>query len=142
METPKQRVTRKSRTRRAGFTLLELMVVIGILVVLAALITPTVLRQLDYAKQNAAKLDLNQLAKSLDLMAAQIGRYPTTDEGLVVIGNSMWEQMRKIFTNEIPIPSFSPRPLEEWLQVLISEVTHRGVILKEGNPNGLPSKWR
>ncbi len=65
-----------------GFTLIELLVVLVILGLLAGLVGPQVLRYLGGAKTDSAKLQIEQFGGGLDLFHLEVGRYPTTDEGL------------------------------------------------------------
>lgn len=65
-----------------GFTLIELLVVLVILGLLAGLVGPQVLRYTGDAKSDTARLQIEELGAGLDLFHLEIGRYPTTDEGL------------------------------------------------------------
>ena len=65
-----------------GFTLIELMVVLVIIGVLAALIVPNVLDRADDARVTAARTDVNNLMQALKLYRLDNQRYPTTDQGL------------------------------------------------------------
>lgn len=65
-----------------GFTLIELLVVLAILTLLAGLVGPRVLNQLGGAKSKTAGVQIADLDKSLELFKLDVGRYPTTDEGL------------------------------------------------------------
>jgi len=65
-----------------GFTLIEIMVVITILGVLAALIVPRIVGRTDDAKVAAAKQDIASLMQALKLYRLDNGRYPTTEQGL------------------------------------------------------------
>lgn len=65
-----------------GFTLLELMVVLAILGALAFVAAPPFLRYLAAGKMQAAKIQIASLGSALDLYAYEIGRYPSTAEGL------------------------------------------------------------
>jgi general secretion pathway protein G len=65
-----------------GFTLIELMVVLVIIGVLAALIVPNVLDRADDARVTAARTDVNNLMQALKLYKLDNQRYPTTDQGL------------------------------------------------------------
>jgi general secretion pathway protein G len=71
-----------SLLRRRGFTLIELIVVILILAILAALIVPRVMSRADDAKRTRAQSDIKSLSSALQLFRADVGRYPTTEEGL------------------------------------------------------------
>ena len=72
----------KSRRHSAGFTLIEVMVVIVILAVLAALIVPKVLGRPDEARIVAARQDIATIMQSLKLYRLDNGRYPTVGQGL------------------------------------------------------------
>ncbi len=68
--------------RRAGFTLIELMVVLVIIGVLAALIVPNVLDRTDDARATAARTDIGNLMQALKLYKLDNQRYPTAEQGL------------------------------------------------------------
>lgn len=70
------------RSREAGFTLIELMVVIIILGVLAGLIIPRVMGRPDEARQAKAKMQIESLESALKLYKLDNGPYPTTEQGL------------------------------------------------------------
>jgi general secretion pathway protein G len=70
------------RRLSAGFTLIELMVVLVIIGVLAALIVPNVLERADDARATAAKTDVNNLMQALKLYRLDNQRYPTAEQGL------------------------------------------------------------
>ncbi len=72
----------KRRLRSRGFTLIELMVVIMILGVLAALVVPRVMTRPDEARAIAARQDIAQIMQQLRLYRLDNSRYPTTDQGL------------------------------------------------------------
>lgn len=77
----------RSRTRRKGFTLIELMVVVLILAVLAALVVPKIVGAGGTAKVGAAKSDIASIQNLLDQFQLDCGRYPTTEEGLDALTN-------------------------------------------------------
>jgi general secretion pathway protein G len=65
-----------------GFTLIELLVVMVIIGLLAALVGPRLFPKLGKGKQAAAKAQIELLGQALDQMRLDVGRYPTTQEGL------------------------------------------------------------
>jgi general secretion pathway protein G len=71
-----------SSLKTAGFTLLELLVVLVILGLLAAVATPRVLDYLGRARTQSAGLQINRLSTALDLYRLDVGRYPSEEEGL------------------------------------------------------------
>jgi len=75
-------MTDAARERKQGFTLIELMVVLAILALLAAAILPNVVGKSDLAKQGKAKSDIAVLEGLLDQFYLDMGRYPSSDEGL------------------------------------------------------------
>jgi general secretion pathway protein G len=70
------------RMRHAGFTLLEIMVVVVILGILAALVAPNVIRRIDDANVTKAKQDIRAFETALNLYRMDNFRYPTTEQGL------------------------------------------------------------
>ena len=70
------------RSKEAGFTLIEIMVVIAIIGILATLIVPKIMGRPDEARATAAKQDVGTIVQALKLYRLDIGRYPTTDQGL------------------------------------------------------------
>ena len=68
--------------KRKGFTLVEIMVVVVILGLLAALVIPNVLFQSDEARRTAAATQIKSIESALDLYRLHNGFYPTTEQGL------------------------------------------------------------
>ena len=73
------------KKRHSGFTLIEVMIVIVILGVLAALIVPKVMGRPDEARVAAARQDIFTIMQSLKLYKLDNRRYPTTEQGLVAL---------------------------------------------------------
>jgi general secretion pathway protein G len=76
---------RKATHGQPGFTLIELLVVLVILGLLAGLVGPQILRYLGSAKSDTTRLQIEELGAALDLYHLEVGRYPTTDEGLAAL---------------------------------------------------------
>src|SRR4051794_32202684 len=72
----------KVSTGQGGFTLLEVMVVVVILGILAALVVPKIISRPDEARVIAAKQDIASLMQALKLYRLDNQRYPTTEQGL------------------------------------------------------------
>ena len=72
-------------SRAAGFTLIEIMVVIVILGVLAALIVPRVIERPDEARAIAAKADIATIMQALKLYRLDNQRYPSAEQGLTAL---------------------------------------------------------
>ena len=70
------------RRARPGFTLIEILVVIAVISLLAALVAPNVFRHVGTAKDATAKSQIEMLGAALDAYRLDNGRYPTTEQGL------------------------------------------------------------
>jgi general secretion pathway protein G len=75
-------VPAQRKDREAGFTLIEIMVVIAIIGILATLIVPNIMGRPDEARVTATKHDIGTINQALKLYRLDIGRYPTTEQGL------------------------------------------------------------
>jgi general secretion pathway protein G len=75
----------RCRSSRSGFTLIEIMVVVVILAILAALIVPKVMSRPDEARVVAARQDISTLMQALKLYRLDNLRYPATDQGLAAL---------------------------------------------------------
>jgi len=94
---------------RAGFTLIEILVVIAVISLLAALVAPNVFRHVGTAKDATARSQMEMLGAALDAYRLDNGRYPTTDQGL----DALYDE-----------PTVEPRPTN-W----------RGPYLRKAVPN-------
>ncbi|MBN1547715.1 MAG: type II secretion system major pseudopilin GspG [Syntrophaceae bacterium] len=68
-----------------GFTLVEMLVVMVIIALIAALVGPRIFPKLGKGKQSAAKAQIELLGQALDQFRLDVGRHPTTQEGLNVL---------------------------------------------------------
>jgi general secretion pathway protein G len=76
---------RPYRHGERGFTLVEILVVITIIGMIMALVGPRVLNYLAESKVKAAKIQIESLSSALDLYYLDVGRYPSTSEGLTAL---------------------------------------------------------
>lgn len=77
------RTAEPARTaRQAGFTLIEIMVVIVILGILAGLIVPRIMDQPDKARQVKAEMQIESISQALEMYRLEKGKYPTGEQGL------------------------------------------------------------
>jgi general secretion pathway protein G len=99
---------KKRRRRQGGFTMIELLVVMVILGLLAALVAPNFFGQAGKAGVKTARLQIANLSTALDAMALDAGRYPSSQEGLDALlnppsGMPMWDG-----------PYFKKMPRDPW----------------------------
>ena len=71
--------------KNRGFSLLELLVVLLLLGTFAGIFAPKLFGQAEKAKRNAAKLEIDQIGQGLDLFKLEVGRYPTSQEGMAAL---------------------------------------------------------
>jgi len=70
---------------QAGFTLVELLVVLAILGLMVAIVAPQVLKYLGRARVDTAQVEMRNIETALDLYMIDVGRYPTQQEGLAAL---------------------------------------------------------
>lgn len=122
--------------RESGFTLIEVMVVIVILGVLAALIVPRVMSRPDEARVVAARQDISSLLQAVKLYRLDNRRYPSTEQGLQAL-------VTKPSTGAVPEkwqPYLDKLPLDPWgkpYQYLMPG-THGEVDIFSFGADGLP----
>lgn len=99
----------REKRNEKGFTLIELLVVIIILGLLSALVAPKFFGKVDKAKQKTAKTQVELFGSALDEFRLDVGRYPTTEEGL----NALREKPGNVTNWEGP---YLPKaiPLDPW----------------------------
>lgn len=85
MQAKRSATARLRSVARAGFSLVELMVVIVIIGLLSGVVTFSVRSYLIRSKQNVAKLEISKMVQALETFYATYDRYPTSEEGLAVL---------------------------------------------------------
>jgi general secretion pathway protein G len=85
MQTSQRRRSRIRRMEQAGFTLIEMLVVITIIGLIMALVGPRVLNYLAQSKDKAATIQIASFGSALDLYNFDVGRYPTSSQGLAAL---------------------------------------------------------
>ncbi|MEX1181767.1 MAG: type II secretion system major pseudopilin GspG [Gemmatimonadota bacterium] len=125
---------------RGGFTLIEILVVIAVISILAALVAPNVFQHVGTAKDAAARSQMEMIGAALDAYRLDNGRYPTTAQGL----ESLWQ-----VPTAQPVPSNwrgpylrKAVPLDPWsspyLYASPGELNPRGYDLVSLGADGLP----
>jgi len=87
---------RRIKQKERGFTLIEILIVIIIIGMLAALVGPRLFGKVSMAKQKTAKAQIELFGTALDAFRLDVGKYPTTEEGLKALrekpsGAEGWE---------------------------------------------------
>ncbi len=99
-----------SLQKQTGFTLLELLVVLGILGMLAGLVVPSVMKHMGEAKLKDAKIQIESLAQTLDMYKLDVGSYPSSEQGL----NALIENPGDLKRWNGPYLNKSKVPLDPW----------------------------
>lgn len=87
-EVQSKRCLRRVISANDGFSLIELLVVLMIIGLLAGLVGPKLFGKVGKAKRQAAKAQITMLGTSLDTFRLDVGRYPTSSEGLDALRSS------------------------------------------------------
>lgn len=77
--------TAPRRSRRSGYSLIEVLIAVAIVALLAALIAPRLFGQLDSSQITAARTQIRMIETALDSYRLDIGRYPAPEEGLAAL---------------------------------------------------------
>ena len=75
----------RRRHAEGGYSLLEVLIVLTIIALIAALVGPRLMAQLDRSKVTAAHVQMRALQSALETMRLDLGRYPSTEEGLALL---------------------------------------------------------
>jgi general secretion pathway protein G len=95
--------TKATRTRaEAGFTLLEIMVVVVIIGLLAAIVAPNFIGQIDTAAINRARQDIRGVETALNLYRLDNFKYPTTEDGLEALVTNPGENVAPNWKKYLP----------------------------------------
>lgn len=103
-------MSRQLRNKQTGFTLLELLVVLGIIAMLAGLVGPQVMKHMAEAKVKAAKVQIEDLSQTLDMYKLDVGSYPTGEQGL----NALVENPGDVQRWNGPYLKKAKIPLDPW----------------------------
>jgi general secretion pathway protein G len=104
------RRSRVNREGQLGFTLVEMLVVISIIGLIMALVGPRVLNYLSESKTKTAKIQIESFSSSLDLFFLDLGRFPTSSEGL----GALMQRPGNFATWNGPYLKGTTVPLDPW----------------------------
>jgi general secretion pathway protein G len=99
-----------ARAAEAGFTLVEMLVVLTIISLILGLVGPRVLNYLGESRVKTAKLQIETFGSALDLFYLDAGRYPTSSEGL----DALVQRPTSVQTWNGPYIKGSKLPLDPW----------------------------
>jgi general secretion pathway protein G len=115
-----------SRRTAAGFTLIEIMVVVVILAILGTLVAPQIIGRIDEARVTKARNDLRLYESALDMYRMDNFRYPTTDQGLEAL-------VKK--PSDPSIRNWRP---EGYVKQLVKDPWNRDYVYQAPGTNGAP----
>jgi general secretion pathway protein G len=102
----------RHRDGEAGFTLIEMLVVLAIIGMISALVGPQVIKYLGRAKIDSARVEIQSLETALDLFRLDVGRYPNEQEGLA----SLVEKPASLAAWNGPYVKKKAAPVDPWGQ--------------------------
>jgi general secretion pathway protein G len=108
------------RQKSGGFTLIEIMIVMVIIAMLAALVGPRVMGALSSSKLKATKIQIETLSASVDAFHLDVGRFPTQLEGLKVLVEN--PEKTPIANWRGPYLKKNTVPNDEWGNAFIYEI--------------------
>ena len=87
---------RRRRNTQSGITLIEMLVVVTIIALFAALVAPRMMGQADKARRTAARAQINSFMTALGSYKLDTGAFPSTEQGLQALrvkpeGSNQWE---------------------------------------------------
>ncbi len=105
------------RTRPRGFTLIEVLIVIAIILALIGLVSVALFQRRDEAKRDTAKIDLATIEQALKLFRMDFDRWPSDEEGIVVL----WDKSALVAETEEEETKWKktldkPMPKDRWGQ--------------------------
>jgi len=96
----------RKRLNKKGFTLIEILIVMIIIGLLASLVAPKLFNKLEFSKRKTAEAQIQMIETALDAFRLDVGRYPTTQEGLKVL----WKNPGNIKNWNGP---YLPKPIKD-----------------------------
>lgn len=134
-----QSLRNRQRTRKSGFTLIEILLVIVIILLLAGALVVFVLPQQEGAEKNTTRLLLSQVGSALDTYRLNLGHYPTEQEGGIdaLLKKPTFENERMGEKWQGPYLKPGTQLDDPWGNKIRYEVIDRSV---EGSGSGLPYK--
>lgn len=130
-QPPEERVMRRT-SLQAGFTLIEIMVVVFILGLLVTLVAPRIIGRTDEARVTKAKADIKAIEESMHMFKLDNGFYPSTGEGITALVQAPPRARR------YPPEGYLPRvPVDPWGNEYIYLSDGREIVIKSLGADGV-----